>query len=190
MRKTRNKAQAPEQLISQLLSMTDEERAKFVRGANASDLPSQKSIVTFRILGGKFIVTMMNYTPGFIELLKREVRALHRQYNPSTKEWVIDKNYLTRIKLLAEHYFTEVRVLEEKGPSRYDTAYGVLELSQDCSDGEIKKAYRKLVVRHHPDKGGENEYFLRIQNAYEILSDAKRRKRYDAAMKLTSKNSR
>lgn len=69
--------------------------------------------------------------------------------------------------------------------------YRVLGLSKrriDASESEIKKAYRKIVLRHHPDKrqnGGENvdldcDYFSCITKAYEILSDPLKRRSYDS----------
>lgn len=43
----------------------------------------------------------------------------------------------------------------------------------------IRKAYRKLALKHHPDKGGEVEKFQKLQNAYEILSDPDQKEIYD-----------
>lgn len=41
---------------------------------------------------------------------------------------------------------------------------------------EIKKAYRRLVVKMHPDKGGDEAQFKKLQEAYEVLSDPTKRK--------------
>lgn len=57
--------------------------------------------------------------------------------------------------------------------------YETLGVSQGASQDEIKKAYRKLVMVHHPDKGGDPEKFKKIGQAYEVLSDPERRARYD-----------
>jgi curved DNA-binding protein CbpA len=57
--------------------------------------------------------------------------------------------------------------------------YEILGVSRDATPEEIKSAYRKLAMRHHPDRGGGEVEFKRIQTAYDCLSDSDRRKRYD-----------
>merc|ERR1719316_993940 len=57
--------------------------------------------------------------------------------------------------------------------------YKLLEVEKNASEAEIKKAYRKLAVKHHPDKGGDPEKFKEITRAYEVLSDREKRDRYD-----------
>jgi len=57
--------------------------------------------------------------------------------------------------------------------------YKLLEVSKDASTAEIKKAYRKLAVKHHPDKGGDEATFKDITRAYEVLSDEDKRRQYD-----------
>ena len=49
--------------------------------------------------------------------------------------------------------------------------YEILELSKECTAKEIKKSYRKLVFKHHPDRGGDVKIFREIQTAYEVLID-------------------
>jgi DnaJ-class molecular chaperone len=57
--------------------------------------------------------------------------------------------------------------------------YLELEVSIDATDEEIKIQYRAMAMIHHPDKGGDEEKFKRIKEAYEILSDPIRRKAYE-----------
>ena len=57
--------------------------------------------------------------------------------------------------------------------------YDILEISKECNQNEIKKAYRKLAMKEHPDKGGSQEKFKKINEAYSILSDPQKRKEYD-----------
>lgn len=57
--------------------------------------------------------------------------------------------------------------------------YKTLGVSKDASESEIKKAFRKLAQKHHPDAGGDEEKFKEINEAYEVLSDPKKRQVYD-----------
>ena len=57
--------------------------------------------------------------------------------------------------------------------------YEILGISKDATPAQIKAAYRRKAKEHHPDKGGDEEVFKEIQPAYEVLSDAERRKKYD-----------
>lgn len=57
--------------------------------------------------------------------------------------------------------------------------YEVLGLTRDASPEDIKKAHRKLVREHHPDKGGDAEKFKKVQEAYEVLSDPQKRENFD-----------
>jgi DnaJ family protein A protein 2 len=57
--------------------------------------------------------------------------------------------------------------------------YNILGVSKTAKPSEIKKAYHKLALKEHPDKGGDEEKFKKIQMAYEILSDEEKREKYD-----------
>ena len=67
---------------------------------------------------------------------------------------------------------------QKKGDS--SILYKQLGVEQKATPTEIKKAYRNLARKHHPDRGGDAEEFKKIQSAYDVLSDAGKRKAYDA----------
>jgi len=57
--------------------------------------------------------------------------------------------------------------------------YNVLGVETDASQEDIKRAYRRASMQHHPDKGGDEREFAKIALAYNILSDPGSRERYD-----------
>ncbi len=57
--------------------------------------------------------------------------------------------------------------------------YNTLGVPRDADQDTIKRAYRKLAMKHHPDKGGDPNEFQKISEAYETLSNADKRFQYD-----------
>ena len=57
--------------------------------------------------------------------------------------------------------------------------YKELGIDKSASKADIKKAYRNLAKKHHPDKGGDAEKFKKISSAYETLGDDQKRSQYD-----------
>jgi DnaJ-class molecular chaperone len=57
--------------------------------------------------------------------------------------------------------------------------YQTLGIQKGAPEDEVKKAYRKLAMKHHPDKGGDPEQFKKIQGAYDVLSDSDKRRNFD-----------
>ena len=57
--------------------------------------------------------------------------------------------------------------------------YKILGVEKNASADEIKKAFRKLALKHHPDKGGDEAKFKEANEAYQVLSDQKKRAEYD-----------
>lgn len=67
--------------------------------------------------------------------------------------------------------------------------YKILQLNKDCSELEIKKSYKRLALKWHPDRNLENleeanKNFKDISNAYSILSDKKKKREYDLNGKI------
>jgi len=57
--------------------------------------------------------------------------------------------------------------------------YETLGIKENATADEIKKAYRSLASKHHPDKGGNTARFQEIQEAYSVLSDERKKQEYD-----------
>ena len=73
----------------------------------------------------------------------------------------------------------EVRRVLETAPGAY---YFILQINSDASDADLKKAYRKLALRLHPDKchvAGADEAFKRVGAAFAVLSDSQKRSVHD-----------
>ncbi|KAI1495376.1 hypothetical protein F5X96DRAFT_665000 [Biscogniauxia mediterranea] len=72
--------------------------------------------------------------------------------------------------------------------------YTTLRVDTNCTLEAIKKAYRTLCLRYHPDKAGQsteaNETFIKIQSAYEILSNPKSRRSYDRKLRTSTNHKR
>jgi DnaJ family protein A protein 2 len=66
-----------------------------------------------------------------------------------------------------------------RGPVDNAKFYELLEIEKTATTVEIKKAYRKMAILHHPDKGGDEAKFKEISKAYEVLSDEEKREIYD-----------
>lgn len=99
-----------------------------------------------------------------------------------------DEAELKKIKFLTEKpsksgkpselNFERIEVADEKEVSGADP-YKVLEVEDGADASQIKSKYRKMSVKHHPDKGGDVRVFNEIRDAYEILSDPDSRRYYD-----------
>ena len=66
--------------------------------------------------------------------------------------------------------------------------YQVLGVDKNADVKMIKRKYRELARKHHPDRGGDPEMFKKIAEAYEILSDTSRRAQYDSERDYSTRN--
>jgi len=81
--------------------------------------------------------------------------------------------------------------LEQSSAGRSATLYGLLGIARAASPDEIKSGYRRMARQWHPDVCHEpdaSEVFLRIRQAYELLSDPAKRARYDVGLAFEAQN--
>ncbi|XP_078660585.1 dnaJ homolog subfamily B member 12-like isoform X1 [Branchiostoma floridae x Branchiostoma belcheri] len=81
-----------------------------------------------------------------------------------------------------QHEYTSEQLEAVKRVKKCKDYYEILGVTKDAQEDDLKKAYRKLALKMHPDKNhapGAAEAFKSIGNAYAILSDPKKRKEYD-----------
>lgn len=72
-----------------------------------------------------------------------------------------------------------IDLVEEEKDVDTQQLYDVLGVSKEASEQEIRKAFRKLTLVHHPDKGGDENTFKEINAAYEVLCNKDKRELYD-----------
>ena len=78
----------------------------------------------------------------------------------------------------------KTKLIKKSQIQRYFSAnsedlYTRLGLSKGADTKDVKRAYKKATLKHHPDKGGNPEEFKKVQEAYEVLSDDNKRQAYD-----------
>ena len=131
--------------------------------------------------------TALKLDPTYLKARKTRAKALGESGN-----W---EQAVKDLKEIAEQHpeepgmKKEIRSAEvELKKSQRKDYYKILGVEKDAGDGEIKKAYRKLAIVHHPDKNPDDEQaaerFKDVGEAYECLSDPQKRERYDSGADL------
>jgi DnaJ-class molecular chaperone len=69
-----------------------------------------------------------------------------------------------------------------------DNLYKILEVTPSATTGEIKEAYRRKSMKHHPDRGGNPALFDQVKKAHDVLSDPHKRNRYDLYINVVRVN--
>ncbi|KAI9737717.1 MAG: hypothetical protein M1818_005721 [Claussenomyces sp. TS43310] len=129
----------------------------------------------------------LSLDPSYTKARKTKATALGQSgdWEESVKEWKALQESEPGDASIAK----EVRKAElELKKSKRKDYYKILGVEKDASDNEIKKAYRKLAIVHHPDKNPNDESaaerFKDIGEAYETLSDDQKRAAYDRGDEL------
>ncbi|KAI1467269.1 uncharacterized protein F4812DRAFT_451550 [Daldinia caldariorum] len=121
--------------------------------------------------------------PSYIKARKTKANALGQaeRWEDAVREWKSIQELDPEDRTI--HKEIRRAELELKKSQRKDY-YKILDVPKDADETTIKKAYRKLAIRHHPDKNPNDdeaaERFKDIGEAYETLSDPQKRARYDS----------
>jgi DnaJ like chaperone protein len=115
----------------------------------------------------------------------KRMLLLQYLYGIAHADGLVDKRELELIRLIARHLgisLKDVASIEEPFHSGTLNPYKVLEITETATDAEVKKAYRKLAIKFHPDKIGDlgegprklaKERFLQVQGAYEQIKKSR-----------------
>lgn len=111
-------------------------------------------------------------TPNFKSFyLQRETHKAHPNSRFTAFQQFLNYRYKSKIPDKPETAHPKANANKSSSLSAHtESLYDVLEIEANCLDSDIRKAFRKLASKHHPDKGGTTEGFQRIKEAYEVLS--------------------
>jgi hypothetical protein len=138
------------------------------------------------------------YNAVFVSELKFSVASKRRKYDPASHEWFVEHGMLPLVTRLVRRYFRDVEIGYDgrfnvhEPPSWGQTSghdwgstsgngsagsqaqqvsneYNVLGLSLNCRWEDVQRAYRKLAMQCHPDRGGSTERMQAVNVAYSTL---------------------
>lgn len=153
----------------QFVSMYGKDRAnhafKLFKNINKQNIPTRKVCVQIR--------QMMDHAS--------RLQLLHFLFGIAKADGMVTEDEVSQIYMISGYLGISARDYESIKAMFYnsiDNAYKILEISKDASDDEVKKAYRKMAKKYHPDRvthlgkehqEGAEEKFRQVQNAYEQL---------------------
>ena len=105
-----------------------------------------------------------------------------RTYEKYHSDWGDDYEEIGKRKISKEEKEFSVAAINNKLPNYYE----ILGIPRDATQGEIKKKFRELAKKTHPDKTKEDseEEMVELNKAYEVLSDEESREKYDKYLKV------
>lgn len=122
--------------------------------------------------------------PSFTKPLKTRARAYssNEQYDEAVRDFkrAVDASAGTADQDTLRREYRKAQV-DLKRSKKVDY-YKLLGVPKTATGTEIKKAFRKESLKHHPDKGGDEEKFKLCNEAYSVLSDEQKRRRYDSGV--------
>ncbi|XP_060065641.1 dnaJ homolog subfamily B member 14-like [Ylistrum balloti] len=157
--------------------LADGEKSKALKFLNKAErlYPSQKAKELM-----EQISTMNGTTAGKKTHAEESTKENVRQRRGSTGRGASEENQGESDTV--ERSYTQEQIEAVKRIKKCKDYYDILGVQKDATENDLKKAYRKLALQMHPDKNkapGATEAFKAIGNAFAVLSDADKRKKYD-----------
>lgn len=104
---------------------------------------------------------------------RRETDEYYREKPWSQRHEEHKENF--RKNFFSGKYFYDERQNENSENSYFDNTSDdidpIFKIKKSSSEEDFKKQYRKLILKHHPDKGGDSSFFIKIQAAYENIKN-------------------
>jgi len=164
----------------------DKKELDFVRSSFIGMYGKEKANTAFKLFGGIIKKSDISTRQVCIQIRQHMTHAsrlqlLHFLFGIAKADGFVGQSEIDIIKRISVYLYISNRDFESIKAMFYDAsgnAYKILEITKKATDTEVKKAYRRLVKKHHPDKlrhlgeehqKGAEEKFRQIQKAYEQI---------------------